>query len=195
MNHADANSLTGLLDALQAEVSDESVDVGDLVGSFCQRGFGPLLLLPSLIVLLPTGAIPGVPAICGLLLACISIQIAAGRDHPWVPQGLRTFSISPGRIRRAVEKSRPYTKKIDACLRKRLQILVTRTSKRLVGFLTFLLSLGMIFVGFVPLLPALLALPVFCFALGFFVQDGLLIALGLVFVGVAAALASWSWVA
>ncbi|MBR9790503.1 MAG: exopolysaccharide biosynthesis protein [Gammaproteobacteria bacterium] len=68
-----------LLDKTTGEVS-----VGDVVNKFESRGFGPFLLLPALIALLPTGAIPGVPSICGVTLCIICLQMAFGDEHPLV---------------------------------------------------------------------------------------------------------------
>ncbi|WP_372622308.1 exopolysaccharide biosynthesis protein, partial [Alteromonas stellipolaris] len=48
-------SISGLLDKLVAEGGGEKQSAGDIIARFEDRGFGPLLLIPSLIALLPTG--------------------------------------------------------------------------------------------------------------------------------------------
>ena len=52
-------SISGLLDKLVDESDNEKQSAGEIIARFEDRGFGPLLLIPSLIALLPTGAIPG----------------------------------------------------------------------------------------------------------------------------------------
>ncbi|WP_339927585.1 exopolysaccharide biosynthesis protein, partial [uncultured Cobetia sp.] len=63
--HANEGNLTGLLEELDREIEGD-ISLGDILEHFNSRGFGPLLVLPALLVLLPTGAIPGVPTTCAL---------------------------------------------------------------------------------------------------------------------------------
>nr|WP_053070786.1 exopolysaccharide biosynthesis protein [Halomonas sp. PR-M31] len=58
-------TLTQLLEQLDDSDSGETIQLQDIVDNFETRGFGPLLVLPALIVLLPTGAIPGIPTCVG----------------------------------------------------------------------------------------------------------------------------------
>ena len=97
-----------LLDKTTGEVS-----VGDVVNKFESRGFGPLLLLPALIALLPTGAIPGVPSICGVTLCIICLQIAFGDEHPWLPAVLKNRSLiqKAGKCSRKVQTLRSKSRK------------------------------------------------------------------------------------
>ena len=69
-----SNSIADLLDEMYDENSDKT-SLGKVIERFEDRGFGPLLLVPALVALLPTGAIPGVPTICGITLFFICIQI------------------------------------------------------------------------------------------------------------------------
>ena len=65
--HANEGNLTGLLEELDREIEGD-ISLGDILEHFNSRGFGPLLVLPALLVLLPTGAIPGVPTTCALFI-------------------------------------------------------------------------------------------------------------------------------
>lgn len=181
MNAANPNSLSGLLDNLKSKVNGDPVDVGELVKAFQYRGFGPLLLVPALLVIL-VGAIPGIPAVGGLVIALISIQIILGREHPWLPKKLRSFSVSGKKLRSGIRIVKPYAEKIDSFIRPRFKILITKFSKRCVAVVTFVLACLTVIIGFIPGLPILAMLPVLFFALGFSARDGLLIGLGLGFV-------------
>ena len=87
--------------------------VGDVVNKFESRGFGPLLLLPALIALLPTGAIPGVPSICGVTLCIICLQMAFGDEHPWLPAVLKNRSLiqKAGKCSRKVQTLRSKSRR------------------------------------------------------------------------------------
>lgn len=56
------------LNIVKNDVKGRDIAFGDVAQSLNHRGFGPLLLAPALITILPTGAIPGVPAISGLFI-------------------------------------------------------------------------------------------------------------------------------
>jgi hypothetical protein len=171
-------NLSSVLGTLTTEIDDDQTTIGNIAERFKDRGFGPLLLVPSLVVILPTGAIPLVPALAGLIISFVCIQMLIGREHPWLPKQLKQLSIPKSKLQKAVRHAKPYTKKIDKVLRKRLSFLVNPFSKRLTALLCLLLSLAMIFIGFIPMLPATVALPIFLFGLGYIVQDGLVIAIG-----------------
>ena len=59
-------SMSKLLNKLVKEQDGDKVSAGKIIARFEDSGFGPLLLIPSLIALLPTGAIPGVPTFVAL---------------------------------------------------------------------------------------------------------------------------------
>lgn len=177
MGSRSANSLTDLLEELDAGTKSDRVELGDIVKAFQYRGFGPLLILPALLIFL-TGHIPGVPAACGILMALISLQIVLGRDHPWLPRRLRRISMPRHRLQRAIERMKPLTRKVDLLLSRRMAIFTTKPSQWITGLITLALAMLIIFIGFIPFLPDLLSIPVFVFALGYSARDGLIISLG-----------------
>lgn len=176
--------ISALLDTLQQDMDGDAVSVGEVVKTFRQRGFGPLLLIPSLIVLFPTGAIPGVPTICGITLFLVCIQIALGSDHPWLPEKLRNRAISQDKLDAAIERSRPFVKKVEYLLSPRIEWLSDYPFTRVIAVYSGLFALAMI-----PLeaMPFAAALPSFAIALtavgltsrdGFFILAGILLQAG-----------------
>ena len=173
-----ADNLTEITECLTAGAQSEKITLGHIVEQFKYRGFGPLMLVPALFVILPTGAIPMLPAFCGLILGFVCLQIVFGREHPWIPKRLEEFSISRGKLENAIQQAKPFTQKIDRVLHERLTVLTHPFSKRLAAACCCLLCIGMILIGFIPMLPAALALPVLFFGLGYIARDGLMIGLG-----------------
>jgi hypothetical protein len=187
------NGLTGVLDTLIDESSDEQIKVDKILQTLNHRGFGPLLIAPALLAILPTGAIPGVPAICGVFIFAMSLQIFIGYRQPWLPKSLKHISFKATKAQKKIERLKPYTQKIDRYTHRRLKFLAeNEISKRFIALATMLLGLAMIFVGFIPMFPALLALPVLLFALGLSVHDGILLLLG--YISMSAFLCVMLWV-
>ncbi len=174
-----SSTIMGFLDKL-VEDTDKTVTVEDVVSSFKERGFGPLLLVPSLMVLLPTGAIPGVPTICGITLFLVCIQLAAGKSHPWLPSALREWSISHEKLKSAAEKSRPYIVKTEKLFAERLTMFAKPPMRSFIAGLSGVVALCMIPLEVMPFAAALPALALTLTAVGITYRDGILITIGLI---------------
>ena len=79
-------SLTQLLEKLDDANDGRTIHLQDVVDTFQSRGFGPLVTLPALLALLPTGGVPGVPTLCAIFIALIAVQQLFGRQSPWLPR-------------------------------------------------------------------------------------------------------------
>lgn len=172
------DTLTQLLDDLEENLTQDIIEIGQVVEMFRNRGFGALLLVPSLITVLPTGAIPLIPAVCGALISFICIQMIIGREHLWLPERLKKFTFPRERLQKGISYARPVTRQIDKFLYRRFSPLIGEISQRFTALICLCLSLIMIFIGFIPMLPATVALPIFFFGLGYIARDGVIIALG-----------------
>ena len=170
----------GLTDTLRRvlEAGGERVCVGDIVEALRSRGFGPLILAPVLLVLLPTGAVPGVPTVMAGLIVLVAVQRVLGRRHPWLPRRLRAFGLERARFQRGVEWLRPYTERIDRYTDARLAWLTGDIGTRLSAAFCVVLASTIPPLDLVPFAAALPALAIALFALGLAVSDGLLVAIG-----------------
>jgi hypothetical protein len=173
-------SLGHLLDNITEDQGD-SVSLKDVIARFESRGFGPLLLIPSLITLLPTGAIPGIPSLCGITLFLVCIQVAYGKKHPWLPNTLTEKTISTGKIDSAVEKAKPYVTKSERLLRPRIEILSASPLKNLVAAICGVAALCMIPLEALPFAAAAPAFALSLTAVGMINKDGIFILAGLIF--------------
>jgi hypothetical protein len=172
------NKVSDIMDDLLDKTTGE-VSVGDVVNKFESRGFGPLLLLPALIALLPTGAIPGVPSICGITLCIICLQMAFGDEHPWLPAVLKNRSLSHAKLESAVEKSRPYVVKAEKILTPRLTGLTQSPASRFVAVYCALFALSMIPLEVVPFAAAVPAFSITLTAVGMMSKDGAVLLAGI----------------
>ncbi len=167
--------ITKLLDTLDDSIEGQKkVSLSDIVDALEKRGFGALLLMPALVTVLPTGAIPGVPAACAGVICLVSGQLAVGMKRPWLPGPLGNMSISGKKLSDALEKSKPYAEAVDDISEVRYEFLTKDVAQRIIAVVCFVLAIMMGIVGFVPFAPMLFSLPVLLFAAGMCLRDGLL---------------------
>ena len=165
--------LTATLELIKEESDKgDEISVEELVEALNSRGYGPLLIGPALISTLPTGAIPGMPAICGILIILISVQILFAKKHPWIPKRLKEISFSRKKFTNGLEKVKPYTKKIDSFVYPRLEFMVRPEIKPIIAFLCICLASGMIVFGWIPFLPMVAAAAILLMGLGISGRDG-----------------------
>ncbi|MCW8090899.1 exopolysaccharide biosynthesis protein [Alteromonas sp. ASW11-130] len=172
-------NLTEAMDELVKNSSGEKATVHDMVEALENRGYGPLLLAPSIIVILPTGAIPGVPSICGITIFLITIQLVFGKMHPWLPQQFEKVEFERDTLKSGVEKVKPYTKKIDKLFRPRLEFFIQPIVMRLLALVCGLTALLMIPLEVIPFAAALPALAVGFIGIGLSTKDGMMALIGL----------------
>lgn len=180
--NTDPNPLTETLDLVENEAASLlKISIGDILIALNHKGFGPLMMFPALVVLLPTGAVPGVPAFCGISLCLFSSQVIMGRHYPWIPDRIKNLSIKRKKLMAIVERTRPVASFVDRFISARLPFLSTHTVNFIIAIICIVLGVFMIVVGFIPFLPSILALPVLLFALGTTAKDGVMILAGFAF--------------
>ncbi|SHL46726.1 exopolysaccharide biosynthesis protein [Halomonas caseinilytica] len=185
----DAMSVHDVLQRLQQEAEADNVAVGTLFDALNSRGFGPLLLAPALIALLPTGGIPGVPSLCGVLIFLIAIQGSMGDRSPWVPQRLRRLTVSRERLVSATERAKPVARRLDCWFRPRLTVLTQAPVSQVVALLCAVSGLAMIPLELLPFASSIPALAVTLAAIGMSTRDGAMVVLaGLAIAGGASVL-------
>lgn len=182
-------NLTQTLDMLRDDSEGQSISMDDVISTLENRGFGPLLLAPALIAFLPTGAIPGIPSVCGILIFLVAVQRLIGKNSPWVPARLRSVEFSRDRFKDGLEWIRPWTERIDRLFRPRLSFLFSPLMSRIVAALCVVFGLTMIPLELVPMAAAAPALAIILAAIGLSTKDGIFLLLSFVFFGATAWLA------
>lgn len=171
-------SVTDILDRL-VDVGDknDSVSIGDIVGTFGSRSYGPVLLVPALIGVSPVGGIPMVPTILAATLLLIVIQLVFGKEHLWLPGILKNRSVEGEKLANAAEDMEGVGKWMDKIFHGRLEMFTGPTAARIAAGVVALLCLA---VPPLELLPFAVALPmavIAAFGIALTVRDGLLMLL------------------
>ncbi len=168
-----------MLDTLDDELTDDDLKFGELVSRFENRGFGPLLLVPALVALLPTGAIPGVASICGVTLFILCIQVAFGRAHPWLPMRLQNQPIPRNKLISGVNWAQPHVYRMEKLFRPRGIFLSTSPGKNIVAIYCGIAALSMIPLEVIPFAVTLPSFALAVTAIGMANSDGLFITIGM----------------
>lgn len=160
-----------------ARHASERLTVGDLLSTLRGRAFAPLVMMLGLPNCLPMP--PPIPFVCGVLLALVAAQIAAGLSAPWLPQALLRRSIRRDDVIRAVARALPTLRHLERWSRPRGALLHSALAMRVVGFVLLTLALGLIvaapIVGQIPL-----GLAVCLVGFGLVERDGVVVIIGLV---------------
>lgn len=153
---------------------------GDLVDRIGARGFGPLLIFCAAIVMLPTGAIPGIPAVVGGAMIVLGIQVLWGSSKPWLPKRLRRLALSDDKLNRAIAYGRPTARFLGAFVRPRADILANgMVARRVAGLAIVASGLVLIPLGFIPLVPFFVSIPAIIVGMAMTARDGVAMSFGL----------------
>jgi hypothetical protein len=167
--------ISAILASLARNAGDR-LTVADIVAVLQDRAFAILVVLLGLPNCLPMP--PPIPLVCGLLLALVAAQIAAGLATPWLPQLLLRRSIPQATVTRAVDRALPVMKRIERLSRPRFTFLESPLAFRLIGCLLLSFALGLLVaapvIGQIPL-----GLGVCLIGLGLVERDGALVFAGL----------------
>jgi hypothetical protein len=181
--------LEDLMDAIRADSgSSDEVSLAQIMQAVGTRAYGPLLLVPGLVALAPTGAIPGMSIVTGTIIVVVAIQLLFGRNEPWIPKRALEFSFSRDTLLSAMERGRPYARRIDDFLKPSFTQVTDFPATRIIAIVAIALALSMFPLALVPFAVAIPSSAIVLFALGLTARDGRLIIAGFILAGLALAL-------
>lgn len=172
-------NLTAVLDEIEENIDGRKITFGKIIDEFEDRGYGPLLLIAALLIMLPTGGIPGVPTVLAVVISVISAQLVWGRSTPWLPYKLRCISFDKATFVKAANKLKPVTRKVDYILRPRLKRFAKKPVTRLVGVVIIGLCLFMPFLEIIPFADIIPSSSIVVMSLGLTARDGIFTLVGL----------------
>lgn len=156
-------------------VAGPEAELGAIVDRLDERAFGLLLLLLCLPCIPPFVYV--LPQIVSVPMLALALQMAAGRQSPWLPDKLRARRFALGEFSKVLDWCEKYIRWVEAIARPRLPAVTERLGVRIVGALLVIPSLSimlpLIGTNTVPGIGAAIA------ALGLVQRDGVLVVLGL----------------
>jgi hypothetical protein len=169
-------SFSQVLDTIENAGNAEKVTLGEILDGFGQRAFGPFLLVPALIAILPiVGALPGVSLLTAGLSLAVAIELLLGRRGFHLPSRVRHIVIRRKVLATSLRFVRPLARFSERFIRPRLSGLVNGGATQIVGALAVTLALLMLIGALVPgaIVPPAIAMIIL--ALGLTSRDGVLV--------------------
>ena len=181
--------LEDLMDEIRSDSgSSDEVSLAQIMQAVGTRAYGPLLLVPGLVALAPTGAVPGMSIVTGTIIFVVAIQLLFGRNEPWIPKRALEFSFSRDTLLSAMERGRPYARRIDDFLKPSFTEVTDFPATRIIAIVAIALALSMFPLALVPFAVAIPSSAIVLFALGLTARDGRLIIAGFILAALALAL-------
>jgi hypothetical protein len=174
--------LRELLDVIE-RVADQRSEVSfrDVYDAVGHRSFGPLLLVPGLVVLMPViGDIPGVPTVMGAVVVLIAVQLLARRKEFWLPRRLLDASLSARKVCKGVRWLRKPAGPVDKVMRPRLTHFIAAPWTYVIAAIALVIGAAQPFMELVPFSANGAGAALTAFGLALIARDGLvaLVAMG-----------------
>jgi hypothetical protein len=184
-------SFLDVLDTIERAGQADRVNLGEILDSFGNRAFGPFMLVPALVAVLPVvGALPGVSLVMAGVELVVALQFVLGERRLHLPKRVRQLAIPRRALSFSLRMVRPVAKWAGKVVKPRLRLL-TDGGRLATGALAVLLALLMFVGALVPggIVPP--ALGMIVLGLGLTSQDGVLIVGSLTFAVASIALGLW----
>lgn len=168
----------------------KGVSVGAILHVVERRSYGAVLLFMGLFSISPATILPGMTWFAAALTLILSLQLAAGARHPWLPRAVRNVSVSRESLRAASSDGlRAWARRLDRILAPRLLFLSAPPFANIAGLFCAAAALATFPLALIPVAPLAPGLAVTLVGVGLFARDGLLLIVG------AAIVAGVAWVA
>ena len=162
------------IEAMAAEAPEEGFSLRQIFDRLDERAFGAGLFILALPCCIPF--LYGVPQIVALPMMALALQMAAGREEPWLPEKFGDRKIDKKGLTRTARGGRKWFGWLESIARPRFIFLMGDRGERIIGvFLVFFCASIL-----VPL-PSTNTVPgvgVAIVSFGLMARDGILVILG-----------------
>lgn len=169
----DLEDLLSRVEKLTEENKEVSLeDIIDIVGT---RWFGPLLIVPGLVMVVPgVGDIPGVSVMMGLVVFLLSIQAIFDRSRVWLPHWLKTYAVGEAKVKRALKWLDKPARFVDRMTKRRLTWAVKHASIYVIAATCILIAATTPLLEVIPGSAVLAGAAITHFGLALLAYDGLI---------------------
>lgn len=169
--------LSAILEIRANALDGKRVSMGELLTLLDDRSIWALLLLLALPMAIPIPA-PGLSVPFGACMVLISVQLALGRDHAWIPERLGRRSMEVSAFTKVVRSVLPTLRRLEKIVRPRRRWLAGDWMRIPVGVICLILAL--IITLPIPLGHVVPGTAIALFSLGMMERDGITVWAGLV---------------
>lgn len=157
-------------------ISAAQISLGELSDAMEERAFGLLLLILALPCGLPFVYI--IPQIVALPMVVLALQLASGRNAPWLPAALRNRKLPVAGLLDVLKRTKRYAGWLEKLVHPRLSSFTDGMAARLVGALLVIPSISILVP--LPLTNTVPGIGVAIASVGLIERDGLFVIGGLV---------------
>lgn len=170
------NKITSeILEDVVKEAKNDRITIKELALAMKTSGFGVLMFLFSLAIIIPVP--PPIPSITAIPLLFFAFQMAIGTDSIWIPKWLGNLSIKRSTLAMIFEKSFPMIRRFERITKMRMCFMSSQIGERIIGVLSFIFALSILVpLPFTNLLPGI---GIMIMSFGLIGKDGLIVALGI----------------
>lgn len=159
--------------------SENGVRVGAILHVVERRSYGALLLFIGLFSISPATILPGMTWFAAVVALILSLQLAIGARHPWVPRAIRNVCVSRASLRAASSDGlRAWARRFDHVLAPRLLFLSAPPFANIAGLFCAAAALATFPLGLIPVAPLAPGIAITLVGVGLFARDGLLLIVG-----------------
>jgi hypothetical protein len=177
------HDLESLLERVeQLTYTNGEVCLRDIIGVVGTRWFGPLLMVPGLVMVVPgVGDIPGVSALMGFVVLLVSVQAIFDRSTVWLPRWLATRPVSEAKVQRAIKWLRRPAAWMDHMTKRRLTWAVRHSSMYVIAATCILIAAMTPLLELIPGSAMLAGAAITNFGLALLAHDGLIALVAIAF--------------
>jgi hypothetical protein len=177
------HDLESLLDRVeQLTYTNGEVCLEDIIEVVGTRWFGPLLMVPGLVMVVPgVGDIPGVSALMGFVVLLVSVQAIFDRSTVWLPHWIAGRAVGEAKVKRAIKWLRRPAVFIDNMTKRRLTWAVRHSSMYVIAATCILIAAMTPVLEFIPGSAMLAGAAITHFGLALLAHDGLIALVAIAF--------------
>jgi hypothetical protein len=161
-----------ILEELRDAAPRDRFSLDWLLSCLSDRSFAVVILMLAIVSMAPV-----VSTITGLMTIGLGVQMILGRSSPAFPRRLSAYQVPTMYLSGTVRRIVPVLRQIEKVIRPRWPT-PPQTTKRLVGFVTVLLSMAVVFVP-IPLSNVAPAFVIALIAMAYLEEDGLFLSCAL----------------
>jgi len=171
--------LVALLDAMAGAGEGDRVRLEQVTAALGPAGLGGAMLVPALIAFSPATVVFGVSTFAGLAIALISVQMMIGARRLWLPGPIRRMEVRRTALLWIRDRLAPPFAWLERRSRPRLTLLMHPPLGHVPATVIFVIGATMPVLEVVPLSATTGGAAVTLMVLGYLLDDGVLVAVGL----------------
>lgn len=173
------NATSQILEGVVNGVTTDRITIRQMMLAMKSSGFGIIMLLFSLPIIIPLP--PPTPSITAIPLLLFAFQMALGLNALWLPKWFEKISVKRTTLATIFEKSSPFIRRFERIAKRRLTFMSSCVGERMIGLLSLIFATSILIP--LPLTNLLPGIGIMIMSFGLIGKDGLIVLFG-IFVGI-----------